>query len=118
MEIIVMNKRLSVLPLVAITLALSIATVPAFAGKSVNAEKMTCEQFLQLDQEEQSYVVAYLHGSSGQMTVFNVNEYHRPVAYVVTECYKEKKATVSEKLKYFFKHPTKPMGKEVDNREQ
>ena len=111
-----MNKRLSVLALVAATLALSIATVPALAGKSVNPGKMTCEQFLLLDQEEQSYVVAYLHGSSGEMDVFNVTQYHRPVAYVVTECYKEKKATVSEKIKNFFKHPTKPMGpNEMDN---
>ena len=113
-----MNKRLSVLPLVVTTLALSIATVPAFAGKSIDPGKITCEQFLELDQQEQSYVVAYLHGRSGEMDVINVSEYQRPVAYVVTECYKEKKATVSEKLTYFFKHPTKPMGKEADNREQ
>ena len=111
-----MNKRLSVLPIVVTTLALSIAIVPAFAGKSIDPGKITCEQFLELDQEEQSYVVAYLHGRSGEMDVFNVNEYHRPVAHVVTECYKEKKATVSEKIKNFFKHPTKPMGPdEMDN---
>ncbi len=113
-----MNKRFSVLPLVATALALSIATVPAFAGKTVNAGKITCEQFLQLDQEEQSYVVAHLHGSSGEMDVYDVSEYHRPVAYVVTECYMDKKATVADKIKNFFKHPTKPMGKEADTREQ
>ena len=111
-----MNKRLSVLPLVVTTLALSIATVPAFAGKTVNPGKITCEQFLELDQEEQSYVVAHLHGSSGEMSVFNVTEYNRPVAYAVTECHKNKKATVSEKIKNFFEHPTKPMGPdEMDN---
>lgn len=113
-----MNKRLSVLSLVATTLVLSIATVSAFAGKTVDAGKITCEQFLLLDQEEQSYVVAYLHGSSGEMNVFDVTQYHRPVAHVVTECYMNKKATVAEKIENFFKHPTKPMGPdEMDNAE-
>jgi len=45
-----MNKRLAALPLVASTLALSLAAAPAFAGKHIKPEKMTCEEFLMLDE--------------------------------------------------------------------
>jgi len=49
-EITLMNKRLAALPLVASTLALSLAAAPAFAGKHIKPEKMTCEEFLMLDE--------------------------------------------------------------------
>lgn len=47
-------------------------------------------------------MIYYLHGKSGDIEGFDIEEYRRPVAYVVTECYQEKHATVWEKLKHNF----------------
>ena len=93
-----MNKHRAVLPLIAATLAFSLATAPAFA---VKPEKMTCEDFLVLDEEVQPLVVYWLHGNTDDVDEIDLDEYMRPVAYIITECTKDKKATVWEKLKKY-----------------
>lgn len=103
-----MNFRNSALPLVAAALALSIAVAPVFAGKQVKPEKMTCEEFLEIDEEVQPVVVYWLHGKSGEIEAIDIEEYSSPVAYVVTECQKENNASVWEKVKHYFKTHTKP----------
>ncbi len=108
-----MNKGMTVLPLVVTTLALSIATAPALAGKRVKPEKMTCEEFVTLDEAVQPGVVYWLHGKSGEVEAIDVDEYQTPVIYVVTECQKEKQASVWEKIKHYFKKDTKPADPEI-----
>ena len=103
-----MNKHLAALPLVATTLTLSIASAPVFAEKHVKPEEMTCEEFLVLDEEVQPAVIYWLHGKSGEIEAIDVDEYQIPVDYVVTECHKEKKVTVWEKVKNYFHKHTKP----------
>ena len=102
-----MNKRLAALPFVVATLALSLAASPVFAGKKVKPEEMTCEEFLVLDEDVQSYVVYWLHGNSGEVDMIDIDEYSEPVAYVVAECTKDKKETVGQKIKHWFKTHTK-----------
>ncbi len=107
-EIILMKTSIKVLPLVVSILALSIAGAPAIAGKQVKPEKMTCEEFIALDEEVQPVVVYWLHGKSGEVEAIDVDEYVTPVAYVLTECHKEKQSSVLDKVKHYFKTHTKP----------
>lgn len=99
-----MSKRLRTLPIVLTTLALSMSATTAFAAKHVKPEQMTCEDFLVLDADVQPSVIYWLHGKSGEVDAIDVEDYRRPVDYVVTECYKEKHATVAEKLKHYFEY--------------
>lgn len=55
---------------------------------------MTCEDFLVLDEDVQPYVVYWLHGKSGEIESIDIVEYGYPVDYIVTECSKDKQATV------------------------
>lgn len=103
-----MNKRYAALPLIATALTLSISAAPAFAGKTVKPDNMTCEEFLTLDDEVQPSVIYWMQGKSGEVDEIDVDEHSRPVAYVVTECYKEKQATVWEKFKHYLKEHAKP----------
>lgn len=108
-----MHTRTAALSFVATALALSLITAPAFAGNKVKPEKITCEEFLSIDENVQPSVVYWLQGKSGDIDAIDVEEHQRPVAYVVTECYKEKTASVWDKVKDYFKTDTKsaPAGK-------
>jgi hypothetical protein len=103
-----MKKSHSTLQLTAAALALTMAVAPSFAGNKVTPEKMTCEEFLAIDDEIQPAVVYWLHGKSGKVDAIEVDEYDTQVAYIVTECHKDKKATVLEKVDHWFKMHTKP----------
>jgi acid stress chaperone HdeA len=107
-----MNKCLAALPFV-VTCVASIAASPAFAEKHVAPEKMTCEEFLMLDEEVQPSVVYWLQGRSGEVDVIDIDAYSDPVEYVVAECTKEKKETVGQKIKHWFKTHTKPAPDEM-----
>lgn len=96
------------LPFVVTTLAVSLAASSVFAGKKVKPEEMTCEESLMLDEEQQSYVVYWLHGSSGEVDMVDIDEYSEPVEYVVAECTKNKKETVGQKIEHWFETHTKP----------
>ncbi len=74
---------------------------------------MTCEEFIALDEEVQPVVVYWLHGKSGEIEVIEIDEYQTPVAYAVTECQKEKEATVWDKIKHYFKKDKKSADPEI-----
>jgi acid stress chaperone HdeA len=82
-------------------LALGVGSV-AYAAKKVKPREMTCEEFLALGSEVQPRVVYWLEGysKSGKLedAEVDVDSMQRPVAMVVTECRKEPKATLWQKL--------------------
>ena len=106
-----MNRHLVTLPVGIAVLSLSIAAAPAFAGKHakhVKPEKMTCGEFLVLDEAVQPGVIYWLHGKSGKIEAIEIDAYTYPVEYVVTECTKHKDATVWEKVNEWSGKHTRP----------
>ena len=109
-----MNKQPFVFPLAAATLAMSIVSTTALAADKAKPETITCEDFLVLDEAVQPGIVYWLNGKSGEVDAIDVDEYDTPVAYVITECQKEKGATVWQKVKQYihkmkaYVEPTKP----------
>jgi acid stress chaperone HdeA len=73
-------------------------------GKTVNAETMTCEEFLALGQDVQPNVVYYLEGYSegGKGEAVLVEAFEEPITMVVSECKKTPKASLMSKVKNFF----------------
>ena len=108
-----MKERRAALQFVVTTLVLSLAAGPVFAGKKVKPGEMTCNEFLMLDEEQQSYVVSWLQGNSGEIDTIDIEEYSSPVEYVVAECTENKKETVGQKVKHWFKTHTKPASSDM-----
>ena len=74
------------------------------AGKSVNPETMTCEEFLALDQDTQPHVVYWIEGYSqaGKQETVVIQAFEQPITVVVNECKKTPKESLMQKIKTFF----------------
>jgi acid stress chaperone HdeA len=108
-----MKKAVSLVRTVAVPMAVVLAALglgavshAANTTKKVNAEKMTCEDFLALGEEVQPHVVYWLDGysKSGKLedSEVDIDAFQRPIAMVVTECHKAPKASLLEKIKAYF----------------
>ena len=100
-------KSSLMIAMVAAVLSTATLTSPAFAATSADAmkkpAKMTCEEFIALDDVQKPKVVYWAEGFSKKGkpvdSVVDLDETDRLIPILVTECKKTPKLTLWQKLK-------------------
>jgi hypothetical protein len=95
----------------AITIGFVMAGTTAYAGEKTKLKDITCEQFLAMDDDNQSNIVYWVEGAAVASSKKSVaaedvevgyDIFGRPVAEVVTACEADKKASLWDKIKAHF----------------
>ncbi len=106
MKVNVTKAVLSVVVLLSATI-----TTPVFAA-SQNPEKMTCEEFLALDDVTKPKIVYWVEGFNNRGepvdSVVDVDETDKLVPVLIAECKETPKQTLSEKIKKHLSAANKP----------
>jgi acid stress chaperone HdeA len=101
--------------LVTALLSLSAAAAPETGTTSskVKPSKITCEEFVVLDETVKPQVIYFIEGATrkGKMedAVISVDEISNPVLWVLDECRKTPKATVWQKVENWVKKEYKKL---------
>lgn len=82
-------------------------------AKDVNARKITCEEFVGLEETVKPKVVFFIEGATKtgkrEDAVLSIDEVSKPVAFVVDECRKTPQVTVWRKVEDYFKSVSKKL---------
>jgi acid stress chaperone HdeA len=95
----------------AVVLAAAVLAAVVLAGtigaaEAKKASEWTCQDFLAVSEGQRAQVVYWMEGynAAGKpaMAEVDVEDFSRPIATVVTECQKDPKASLWDKIKNFF----------------
>lgn len=96
------------------------ASVAAFAcgaavaqAKTVDARKITCEEYVGLDETVKPQLLMFIEGvnkaGKKEAAVVELDQLSRPLDFVAIECQKTPKATVWQKVENYMKNVTKKL---------
>jgi hypothetical protein len=106
-----MKVNVTITVLSAVVLLSATMTTPGFAEPQ-NPEKMTCEEFLALDEVTKPKIVYWVEGFNNKEepvdSVVDVDETDKLVPVLIAECKETPKQTLSEKLKKHLSAANKP----------
>lgn len=94
-----------------ISVGLLVCGAAVTQAKTVDARKITCEEFVGLDETVKPQLLMFIEGvnkaGKKEAAVVELDQLSRPLDFVAVECQKTPKATVWQKVENYVKNVTK-----------